>query len=279
MDIVAYCADLVRQRDPDRYFADLFAPQEARRHLFALHAFNAEIARIRDITSEPLPGEIRLQWWRDALRAGEAGGHPVGVALLETIRAFGLPLSAFEALLEARIFDLYNDPMPDLSRFEGYAGDTTSALFQLAALILAEGQDPGSADAAGHGGVAYALTGVLRHLPIHARRRQLFLPADTLAAHRVDAEDIFAGKIRTSLTAALADLRAIARAHLAQSQKAIAALPEALAPAFLPLELVAPYLRRMEKPGYEPFGPPVELPQWHRHWILWRAARRGPRMA
>ena len=279
MDTDAFCADLVRQRDPDRYFADLFAPEKARRHLFALHAFNAEIARIRDIASEPLPGEMRLQWWRDMLRAGEAGGHPVAVALLETIRAFGLPLSAFEALLNARIFDLYNDLMPDLAYFEGYAGETTSALFQLAGLILAEGHDPGNADAAGHGGVAYALTGILRYLPIHARRRQLFLPADTLAAHRVEAEDIFAGKISPSLTAALADLRAIARNHLAQSRKAIATLPEEVAPAFLPLALVDPYLRRMEKPGYEPFAPPVELPQWRRQWLLWRAAGRRPQTA
>jgi phytoene synthase len=275
MDTAAYCADLVRRHDPDRYFADLFAPGAARPHLFAIHAFNAEIARIGEIVSEPLPGEVRLQWWRDALEAGDAGGNPVAAALMETITAFDLPRAAFRSLIDARIFDLYNDPMPDRAAFEGYAGDTASSLFQLAAIVLAGSRGPGSADAAGHAGVAYALTGLLRAFPLHAARRRLFLPADAFRAHSVDQESIFAGENLPSIAAALADLRAVARAHLEESRRALRALPPAVAPAFLPLALVEPFLRRMERPDYRPFGPVVELPQWRRQWILWRAAKRG----
>jgi phytoene synthase len=273
MDAAAYCADLVRQHDPDRYFADLFAPAETRAHLLALHAFNAEISRIGSIVSEPMPGEIRLQWWRDALTTSDAGGNPVAGALLETIATFQLPLSAFVALLEARTFDLYNDPMPDRTAFEGYAGDTTSALVQMAAIILA-GRDPGTAEAAGHAGVAYALTGSLRVFPFHAARKQLLLPADAFAAHGVTTEAIYARENAEGIAAALADLRELARAHLRQSRDALNGLPAAVAPAFLPLALVEPYLRRMERQDYRPFGPPVELPQWRRQWILWRASRR-----
>src|SRR4051812_24518965 len=108
MDAYAHCAVLVRTADRDRYLADLFAPEKARRHLFALHAFNSEVARVRDTTTDPTLGEIRLQWWRDALR-GEAGGHPVATAVSETIAAFSLPVPALENLIEARTFDLYND--------------------------------------------------------------------------------------------------------------------------------------------------------------------------
>lgn len=270
-DAAGYCADLVRQRDPDRYFADLFAPEKARRHLFALHAFNSEVARVREIVSEPLPGEMRLQWWRDVLRSGEPGGHPVAAALIETMRIFGLPFSAFEALLEARTFDLYSDPMPDRAAFEGYAGNTASSLFQLAAIVLAGGRDPGSAAAAGHAGIAWALTGLMRALPVHATRRQLFLPSDVLAGHGLSTEDIFAGRTSPALMAALAELRALAREHLAKSR---AAEPETVAAAFLPLALVEPYLRRMERPGYAPFAGPIDLPQWRKQWFLWRAALR-----
>jgi len=269
-EIAAHCTDVVRRLDPDRYFADLFAPAEARPHLFALHAFNAEISRVREIVSEPLPGEIRLQWWRDALRTGEGGGHPIAGALVDTIGTFNLPVPTFEALLEARTFDLYNDPMPDRATFEGYAGDTASVLFQLAAIILAKGGDPGTADAAGHGGVAWSLTGQLRALPISARRKQLFLPKDSLDARGVDLEDVFASRSSPAILAALADLRALAREHLAKSR---AATPPASVAAFLPLALVEPYLRKMEKPGYDPFGAPIDLLQWRKQWILWRAAR------
>ena len=185
MDEYEHCARTARELDRDRYIADLFAPQPARKHLFALHAFSAEVARIRDMVSDPVLGEIRLQWWRDALLGG-GGGHPVATALIETIRAFALPLGGFEGLLDARIFDLYDDQMPSLRDLEGYTGETSSALIQLGAIVLAGGHDPRVAGAAGHAGVAYALTGLMRALPIHAARGQCYLPADIAAAHGFD---------------------------------------------------------------------------------------------
>ena len=63
----AACEALVRDNDPDRFFATLFAPADMRPHIFALYAFSHEIARVRESVSEPMPGEVRLQWWRDAL--------------------------------------------------------------------------------------------------------------------------------------------------------------------------------------------------------------------
>ena len=62
-----HCTALVREADRDRYLATLFAPAEHRDALYALYAFNAEIARVRDMAREPMPGEIRLQWWVDVL--------------------------------------------------------------------------------------------------------------------------------------------------------------------------------------------------------------------
>ena len=92
MDNFEHCAALVREADRDRYLATLFAPAEHRDALFALYAFNVEIARVRDLAREPMPGEIRLQWWREALsgeRAGEAAAHPVAAALRETLARYG----------------------------------------------------------------------------------------------------------------------------------------------------------------------------------------------
>ncbi len=79
-DSVAFCADLVRSHDFPRYAATLFAPAAERRALLALYAFNVEIVRVRDQVSQPLPGEIRLQWWTDMLSGhahGSAEGNPV----------------------------------------------------------------------------------------------------------------------------------------------------------------------------------------------------------
>jgi phytoene synthase len=266
-------AETVRTADRDRYIADLFAPEPFRRHLFALHAFNAEVARVREVVSDPQVGEIRLQWWRDAIASGAAGGHPIAAALNETIAEFSLPVDALVRLIDARIFDLYDDPMPTLNDLEGYAGDTSSSLIQLAAIILAGGRDPGTAEAAGHAGVAYALTGIMRALPIHARRGQLYLPQAMLASHGVDTSAVFSGEKTPELLALLADLRAVTRRHLAEAERRIADLRPPVSAAFLPLKLVQPYLDRMDRVGYDTFSGAAELPLWRRQWLLWRAAR------
>ncbi len=273
MDAFAHAAEIVRSDDRDRYLSDLFAPEPARRHLFALHAFNAEIARVREIVSEPGLGEIRLQFWRDALRA-DGAGHPVGQALVETIAAFKLPIEAFDNLIEARRFDLYDDPMPGLNELEGYAGDTSSSLIQLAAIVLAGGRDPGTAEIAGHAGVAYALTGLLRALPIHSARCQSYLPGDLLRAHAVDRQTVLAGQTSPELVAALAELRSVARRHLEAARALSANVDPEIFPAVLPVALVAPQLDRMDRKDFDPFGPVADISQLRRQWILWRAARR-----
>ena len=57
----AYCQNQVRQHDRDRYLTALFAPPARRPGLFALYAFNLEVAKVREAVSEPMLGHIRLQ--------------------------------------------------------------------------------------------------------------------------------------------------------------------------------------------------------------------------
>ena len=278
MDAFAYCAAQLRAHDRDRFLADLFAPEASRRYLFALQAFDIEIARVRDVISSPLPGEMRLQWWRDVLSGnspGDAAGNPVAAALLETISLNRLPVAALERLLDARVFDLYDDPMPSLNDLEGYAGETSSALLQCGAVALAGGSDPGSAEAAGHGGVALTVAGLIRALPIHARRHQMYLPADMIAEAGADPADILAGRITPQVARLLEAMRALARRHLVAARRHLAAVDRVALPAFLPLALVEPWLQRMERPGFDPFRTPAALAPWRSQWILWRAARRG----
>jgi 15-cis-phytoene synthase len=274
-DNFAYCEDLVRAGDKDRWLASLFAPADRRPRLHALYAFNLEIARVRELAREPMAGEIRLQWWREVLggtRPGEAAANPVAAALTETIARYGLPPQTFLDLIEARAFDLYNDSMPSLDAFAGYGRRTASGLIELAARVL----DPNHAvgEVAGPAGLAYATTGLLRAVALHASRGQVYLPADVLARHRADASDILAGRTTDALRAALCELRGLAREQLDLFAARRETLPPATAPAFLPVALVPAYLDRMERRDYDPFKTPVDMPQWRRQWILWRAARR-----
>ena len=277
-ETAAYCDTSLREHDRDRWLAHLFAPEARRPALAALYAFNVEIARIRELVSGPMPGEVRLQWWADVIEGqgrGEVSAHPVAAALLAAIDHYRLPRKSFLDLIEARRFDLYDDPMPSLADLEGYCGETASALFRLASLILAEGSDPGFADVAGHAGVAYAMAGLARAFPAHAARGQIYLPADILARHGASVDDILNGVASAPVLQSLAEFRRHARRHLAAARTAAAGAPPAVLLACLPVALVEGWLGRMDRAGYQPFKDPVEVPQWRRQWALWRQSRRS----
>lgn len=269
----AHCEELIRDVDEDRFLAAQFSPADKRPHLFALYAFSHEIARVRDSVREAMIGEIRLQWWRDTLQ-GEARGdvraNPIAAALDDTIVKFRLPRQALVDLIDARVFDLYDDQMPTVNDLEGYCGETSSSLLRLASIILCGGADPGSADAAGHAGVAYAMTGLLRAFPWHARRGQVFVPTDILARHGVVRDDIISGRGGPGLMGALADMRAVARWHMEQTRSLRSTIRPETRPAYRLLALVEPYLRRMERTDYDPFTTPVDIAKWRKIWFLWR---------
>jgi phytoene synthase len=238
LDALTYCETLLREEDKDRYLATLFAPAEARPALFSLYAFDLETAQVARRVREPLAGEIRLQWWHDALSGQspeQTSGNPVAAAFLETMQRCDLPLEQVLALVEARRSRLYEEPLAGLDVLQDFARNTAGIVFSLAAQVL-----NGEANAA-----ADRLAG-----------------AAALAAV-IDAE---AGSHQYAK-----NVLGAARDSLEQARMAIGAVPEPTLPAFLTLALVNARLARLQR-GMSP-----ELPQWRRQWILWRASKNLPR--
>ena len=269
----AHCEALVRASDKDRFLSALFAPAEHRGALFALYAFNIELSRIGELVKEPLAGEVRLQWWREAVvgqRPGEARSHPVASALADVIGSYGLPLDRLDEMIEARRFELGSELMGSLGQLEAYVRHTSSNLIELAARVLDPGADTPAF--AGPAGVSMALAGLLRRFALDAARGQLFLPADLLVQHAAVPQDIFAGQSSDGLIVALAHLREVAAQHYEEARAATAA-PTAVA-AWLPAAPVPLYLRALKRGERQPFRA-VDVPQWRRQWALWRAARGG----
>jgi len=278
-DAFAHCAELVRTGDHDRFISTLFAPVEHRDALYALHAFNVEVARVREVAREPLPGEIRLQWWRDVVngeRAGEASASPVAAALRSIMERHQLDAARFNALIDAHRFDLYDEPMARLADLEAYGRNTSSALIVVAAQILAGSDADAMWPAAEPAGIAYAIAAVLRAFPLHAARRQLYAPIELLSRHGVQPQDIFAGRSSAGLNEAFAELRGVARQHLLAAYRQVAALPRAALPAFLPVALVRPSLDLLA--GRDALAP-AGISPWRRQWLIWRAARNPARIA
>jgi phytoene synthase len=273
-DAAAFCAGLVRSHDFPRYAACLFMPATERRAMLALYAFNVEIVRVRDQVSQPLPGEIRLQWWTDMLSGqahGSAEANPVAAELLRAIGDFDLPTEPMTLLADEHQFDLYNDPMPTMAALEGYLAATCSALFALAARIVGPASEAVE-HLARHAGVAQGIVQVIANLPRDASRRQLFLPREILESHGCGMEDVFAGKEAPGLRAVLDELMGEAQQNLSTASSLLAEVPPAVRPVFLPLSQVRADLERLSRAGHNPFVPEPSS-RLRTLWTLWRASR------
>jgi phytoene synthase len=251
-DDIAYSAKLVRETDRPRYYSALFASERLRRDLFSLYGFAAEIERVPDQVSEPTLGEMRLRWWQDALEqavSGEVQGESPAVrAAAATIAGHSLPIAPFASLIEARAADLYADAPATLIDVEGRLGETQSALFQLAA--IAAGAPPAdSAEPAGHAGIAYGLARRLSTFAAERARGRTILPMDLLAMEDLKPADIFTRDPPGGVQKTVLALASFARHHVRLARAALDRVPQAAIPAFLPLAVVEPLLRRVERLG------------------------------
>lgn len=241
-------AAAVRTHDRDRFQTVLFAPQSARESLFALYAFNYEIARVRETVREEMLGRIRLQWWREAVDSAFAGQparrHDVVEALSAAIRRHRLTRAYFERLIEARESDLGGVAPATLDALEAYCEASSASLVHLAAEILGGAEERAAREV----GIGYGIAGLLRAMPYHS------------AAGRRTVPDI-------------GEAAAAAERHLAAARTY--RVPRAALAAFLPAIVAGRYLVRLKRAGGDPFDPALLAPDPLQSWRLLAASLRG----
>ncbi|WP_270374905.1 phytoene/squalene synthase family protein [Marinicauda sp. Alg238-R41] len=268
---------LLATDDPDRRLAALFAPAEPRGRLYALYAFYHEIARIPDAVSEPMIGEMRLQWSRDAVEdlfadPPKVRRHDIYEALSELRMAPGGPdRETLITLIEARNADLGAGPFPTRTDRLDYVDRTAVALMQAAVRLL----DP-ELDLSGEAGTAvqaagrlWGLTGLIRALPALASAGRPPFAADELAGQGLTEIDLTRGRKPETVKAALSGLFAEARTQAMTLSQTRQALPAAVFPAVGYAGLARGYLRTAERAG-DPYREPVDRPLFQRQWrLMW----------
>jgi phytoene synthase len=277
-DRLSPAAALVRRHDRDRFQTALFAPPAQREALFALYAFNYEIARIRETVREPMLGRIRLQWWREAIGAAYDGGpvreHEVVVPLTAVIREQGISRSHLDALIDARETDLDPDPPATLAALEAYVEGSSARLMLLAGEVLDITGEAAQA-ALREAGIAYGLAGLLRAMPFHAVTGRCYIPADLTAETGFDPADYRSGRSSPAVRAVAATLSGRARQHLAAARHHRGAIPRRGLAAVLPVVVASRFLTRLRKAGDDPFAPALAAPDPLQSWRLLGASLRG----
>ena len=261
-DGAAEVAAIARAGEPDRYLAALLAPEPQRGALLALAAFAAELARVPfRAVREPFMGEIRLEWWRTVLGlggvgigtdTGEAGsgGHAVADAMRAAVRGYHLPAALLDAMVEAHALELRAAPFQDDAALHGFLDKTEGALFALAAHVVGAGVSPQIEAACVAAGRAYGLTRLILRLPRSLALGRMPLAQAQVVAAGLSAHELLAGtgggaEGEALLQACFAQIRG----NLADARRLVRGLPRRERVAFLPLALVHPYLRLLERQG------------------------------
>ena len=273
---LGYCAAQVRRYDHGRFLTVLFAPAPRRDDLFALYAFNLEIAKVRETVSEPMLGRIRLQWWREAIEGfahGEVRSHAVAEPLAEAMQRRHLAAERFAPLIAGREQDVEPDPPADLAALETYAAQTSSTLVELALDVL-EGGHPSARAAARHVGIAHGLSGVLLAVPFRAAHGRVDLPQDLL-----DAAGLHPGAVKEArgdprLIKVVRVLALRAAHHLGEARAHRRQVPREALPALLPALIAERGLKRLAAAGYDPFHAALGRPDGglslRLAWAAWR---------
>ena len=266
---------IARAADYDRYLSTLFAPDGSREALFALIAFNHEVARIPEVVSEPMLGRIRLQWWRETLEAIHAGEptrrHEVAEPLAAAIQAHDLDRAAFDALLDARESDLEPEAPPDLAALERYAAATGGSLAAL--MLQATGTGGTTAlEAAGQVGTAWAMIGTLRAAPRAAAQGRVMLPADLLAEAGIAAEDVLRGRAFERCAAVAGPVAIRAKELLDTAREARRAVPRHGRGVLLIARLADLYLARLRRAAWDPRAPGLAVGPLRKQTAMLRGA-------
>jgi NADH dehydrogenase [ubiquinone] 1 alpha subcomplex assembly factor 6 len=261
-----YCSGLVRRYDRDHFLCALFAPDSKRRQLMALYAFNIEISGTRETVSEPMIGQMRLKWWFDALEgicSGSPPAHQVAVPLSNAISDIPNARNQLEQLIEARVTDLDDSPLPDLDALLEYAEHTSGVLAELALMILGVSAEQ-ALKAARSAGIAYALTGMVRAVPMNVMRRRLFLPEDILIRTGLSIDDLMDSGLKNgapaNLIGALSIVIECAEKQLLDVNDLRQNVPKSGRPAILFNVLTKHYLKDLGKSGNNPFELPLRPP-------------------
>jgi len=239
-----HCRDLIRKSDPDRLLLAELAPAPRRPALWALAAFNWEVARIPERVSEPMLGDIRRQWWRDTwkeIAAGAPRRHPVAEALAEVHAATPFDPALIETFLDAREAE-HDGPPADLPALVCRAEQTGGILARLEATALGVASDT----AAEHTGTAWALIGSLRALPQSLSRGRHQLPEALLSEYEVHLDRLDPAQPPSGFVTMVASIAAAAEPALKGQSR--------LPPLFRGYHrLTCLYRNRLRRAGWNPY--------------------------
>lgn len=256
-----FCLELLRRRDYEGFLCSLLLPASARAAVVALRAFNVELAQVKDSVSEKTIGQMRLQFWKDAVAAMYGGGspppQPVAMELWKAVRRHELTKRWLVRIIEEREKNLGEGAYRSIRELESYAENTQSSLLYLTLEALGV-RDVHADHAASHIGKAQGIVTCLRATPYHSHRRRPLLPMDICALHGASQEDFVRQKRDKNVRDVIFDVASQAHLHLEHARSFRQSVPARAFPAFLPTVALEDYLKQIQSVDFDVFHPRLQ---------------------
>jgi phytoene synthase len=204
---------LVRRVDPDRYFTALFAPAPHRATLFTLYALNHELARAREVTTEPGLALIRLQWWREVVEGAERP-HEIATPVRAALATGALSAPDLLAMIDAREREAEagDDSFPNTEDWVGWLREGPGSLMVAAARALSAPETalPHLRDL----GAGYGVAAQLGNIVALARQGRCLLPLSALRQAGLNPHTAIADPDGRAMQQVRADLAGLGRSLL-----------------------------------------------------------------
>ncbi|KAI9435375.1 isoprenoid synthase domain-containing protein [Russula earlei] len=267
----AYCKDFVQRHDYEAYLVSRLYPVCKRSGYFAIKAFYDELAMIQDNVSSSIVGEMRIQFWRDAVKAlvdGRPPHHPIALALHDTWRNAQLQPYHLRRIVDARSEELRGSSHLTMDSVMAHAEATASTHYYLLLSLLGLSSDT-FLHAASHLGVAHCISTLLRALPYHASKGRMVIPAEITARHGVIHEDV-------ALTMPVFDFATVANDNVVTAremfkEEGAGRVPQDAMPVFGAGVPIASFLERLEAVNFNAFHPSLQGRSWKLPWRVWRS--------
>ena len=268
------------------YLATLLLPPEKRPYVHALYGFARYADEIVDDLDSTLTDQEKAEWlgtwgkrFLDDLELG-ASTDPVCMAVVDTVRRWGIPRAHFEAFLHSMTMDL------TVTEYRTY-DDLLEYVYGSAAVIglqmvpILEPTAPEAYDRAMDLGIAFQLANFIRDVSEDLDRGRVYLPLDELAAFGVSRTDLERKVCTPAIRRAIADQVARVRRLQEQSRPGIALLSPAAQPCIEAAStLYCGIVDEVERQGYDIFAARATVPMRRRlavavpAWVRARRARR-----
>jgi phytoene synthase len=272
---------ITRRSRSNFYYAFLALPRARREALYAVYAFCRTVDDIADLDDAGIDARRRrlADWRADVARCYEPGAvpeHPIARRLAAAVRAYPIPRSALEAIIEGVEMDLDGATFATAEDLYPYCYRVASAV-GLCCIEIFGYTHPRTREYAVNLGLALQLTNILRDVGADARAGRVYLPQDDLRSFGVSVDDLHAGRVTEGFRTLMAHEADRARGFYRAAWEAFPAVDaRSLVAAEIMGRIYWALLGEIEARGFAVFGERVSLTARRKVAIAlrcWAAAR------